>query len=275
MNSSELKAKANYLRSETLRMIYEHGDGHPSPAMSIADIISVLYFQVMNINPKEPNWEDRDRLILSKGHSCPVVYAALNELGFFGEKKQDYCLRELGSIFQGHPDMNKTPGIDFTSGSLGNGIAIGSGIALAGKLNKKDYHVYVICGDGELEEGVIWEGANIAAAHNLDNLIVFIDKNQMQSGGKVSELIGSNNVSDRFNAFCWDVQELNNGHDIDLLLHSIEEAKSKKNGRPQAIICNDIKGKGVDFIESDNSWHKRTPTAEEFKEALEQLGGLK
>ncbi len=273
MTSFQLQEQAALLRRETLRMIYEHKDGHPSPSLSIADIISVLYFDAMKIDPANPNWEERDRLVLSKGHACPVVYAALNERGYFSPKISDFQLRELGSIFQGHPVMNKTPGIDYTSGSLGNGIAVASGMALAGKLKNLPYYVFVICGDGELQEGVIWEGANIAAARKLDNVIAFIDKNGKQSGGKVEDIIGSNNVAERFTAFGWDVQELQDGNDIDSLRAAIKQAQSLKNGKPKAIVCNTVKGKGVDFIEADNSWHKRTPTEAEYQEAMRQLGG--
>lgn len=275
MNTDALKAMANHLRRQTMKMIYEDKDGHPSPSLSIAEIVSVLYFDVMRIDPSNPSWEDRDRLILSKGHACPIIYAALNERGYFGRKLEHFMLRELGSAFQGHPVMGKTPGIDFTSGSLGNGIAIGTGMGIAGKLHNKDFTVFVICGDGELEEGIVWEGINAAAAHRLDNLIVLVDKNNMQSGGRVDSIIAKNNIKERFEAFCWDVQELENGHEIGALRNALHQAKENKNGKPKAIICNDIKGKGVDFIEADNSWHKRVPTEEEFKSIMKQLGGEK
>ena len=212
MDSVELKKKADYLRLEAVRMVYEGGEGHPGPAMSIADIITTLYYDIMNVDPSNPNWEDRDRLVLSKGHSCPILYAALNDKGYFGEKIEHFHLRELGSKFQGHPVMNKTAGVDMTSGSLGNGLAIGDGMAIAGKYLKKDYYVYVIAGDGEIQEGIVWEGANTAAAHKLDNLILFVDKNGWQSGGKVEDTIGSNNIKERFEAFHWHVKEIN-GHD--------------------------------------------------------------
>ena len=177
MDLNQLNELAKHLRLETVRMIYEGKDGHPGPALSIADIITALYFNIMNIDPQNPTWEDRDRFILSKGHACPIYYAALNEKGYFGNKVSNFNLRALDSIFQGHPVMKTTPGVDMTSGSLGNGISIGAGMAIAGKLNKKDYFVYIIVGDGELQEGVVWEGINVAAAHKLDNMIVFVDNN--------------------------------------------------------------------------------------------------
>ena len=273
MNSVELKKMANHLKLEAVRMVYEAKDGHPGPALSIADIIATLYFDEMNIDPKNPKWEDRDRFILSKGHSCPIYYAALSERGYFGEKIKDFKLRELGSMFQGHPVMNKTVGVDMTSGSLGNGISIGCGMAISGKYNKKNYNVFVITGDGELEEGIVWEGVNTGAAKKLDNLIVFVDKNGWQSGGSVVDTIGSNNIKEKFEAFNWHVQEID-GHNINQIKEAIKIAKENK-GKPSVIVCNCIKGKGLSFMENDNSWHKRVPTDEQYKLAIEELGGVK
>ena len=273
MTTQELIDKAKTIRLEAIRMIYESGDGHPGPALSIADIITVLYFDEMKIDPLNPRWEDRDRLIVSKGHACPIIYSALNERGYFGEKIREFHLRELGSRFQGHPDMNKTPGVDMTTGSLGNGIAIGTGMSIAGKYLKKDNRVYVIVGDGEMQEGVAWEGVNAAAAHKLDNLVVFVDKNGWQSGGCVTDIIGTNNVRERFEEFNWFTQEID-GNDIDEIKHAISIAK-KNHDKPSAIICNCIKGKGVSFMENNNDWHKKTPTDEQFEIAKKELGGGK
>lgn len=272
MDSDELRKLANHLRMEAVRMVYEGKDGHPGPALSIADIITVLYFDIMRIDPKNPDWEDRDRLILSKGHACPILYAALNERGFFGERITHFNLRALGSIFQGHPVMKKTPGVDMTSGSLGNGVAIGAGMALGGKLQHKDYKVYVIVGDGELEEGVIWEGVNVAAAKKLDNLIVFVDQNGWQSSDTVKNIIGSNNIKERFQSFCWDTQQID-GHDIDAIKAAIDTIE-KHQGKPHVIICNDIKGKGLDYMENNNSWHKGVPSEGQYMRAVEQLEGV-
>lgn len=271
MNISQLQQKANELRLTAVRMVYEGKDGHPGPALSIADIVTVLYYDEMQVDPQNPNWQDRDRFILSKGHACPIVYAALSDKGYFGEKVQDFHLRALGSKFQGHPVMNKTPGIDMTSGSLGNGIAIGAGMAIAGKYQQKTYHVYVIVGDGELQEGINWEGINLAAARKLDNLIVFADKNGWQSGGSVEETIGPNNIKERFEAFGWHAQEIC-GHDHGAIKNAISLAKKTK-GKPSVIVCDDMKGKGIPYMEDNNAWHKGVPNDQEYEIAVKVLGG--
>lgn len=271
MHVEKLKKIADRLRLEAVRMVYEGGDGHPGPALSIAEIVTALYFEIMNIRPQEPAWADRDRLILSKGHACPIVYAALSEKGYFGERMQDFRLRALGSRFQGHPVMGKTPGIDMTSGSLGNGIALGAGMAIAAKSQKKSNMVYVIVGDGELQEGIIWEGANLAAAHKLDNLVVFADRNNLQSGGTVEDIIGSNNIAQRFEAFGWHVQEID-GHNFDAIIESVNIAKERQ-GKPHAIVCDCVKGKGLPFMENDNAWHKGVPSKAQYEMAVGILGG--
>lgn len=271
METEKLQEIAKKLRLEAVRMVYEGKDGHPGPALSIADIITVLYFDAMNIDPARPDWEDRDRLVLSKGHSCPILYAALNERGYFNPKVEHFQLRQLHSIFQGHPSMHSTPGIDMTSGSLGNGIAIGAGMAAAAKINHKDYTTYVICGDGELQEGVCWEGVNTAHGRKLDNLIVFVDRNGWQSYKSVDFTIGLNNPADRFRAFGWHVQEIN-GHDIDAIKNAIATAKSVK-GLPSCIVCDCVKGKGLSYMENNNAWHKGVPTDEQYAIAVKELGG--
>ena len=273
VTNENLKRKADYLRLEAVRMVYEGKDGHPGPALSIADIVTTLYYDEMNIDAKNPSWDDRDRFVLSKGHACPILYATLNDKGYFGEKLEHFSLRALGSMFQGHPVMRKTAGIDITSGSLGNGIAIASGMAIAGKRGKKAYRVFVVVGDGELQEGIVWEGVNIAAANKLDNLFVFVDKNNWQSGGTVEGILGSNNVAERFHSFGWYVQEID-GHDIGQIRDAIALAKKQK-GKPNVIVCSDIKGKGVDYMENNNAWHKGVPTDEQYRSASEQLGGKK
>lgn len=271
MNTEELKKTAKKLRLKAVEMVYKGKDGHPGPALSIADIVTVLYFDEMNVRPEEPDWPERDRFILSKGHACPIYYAALSEKGYFGEKVEDFHLRALGSKFQGHPVMNKTKGVDMTSGSLGNGIAVGVGMAIAGKKEKKSYNVFVITGDGELQEGVCWEGINAAAGHHLDNLIVFADRNGWQSGGTIEDTIGSNNIKERFESFGWHAQEID-GHDIDAIKTAIVNAKKEK-GRPSVIVCDCIKGKGVPYMENNNAWHKGVPTPEQYEEAVKVLGG--
>ena len=271
MTREQLHEIAQKLRLEAVRMVYEGKDGHPGPALSIADIVATLYFDVMNVDPKNPEWEDRDRFIVSKGHSCPIVYAALNERGYFEPKVEHFRLRALHSIFQGHPSMHSTPGIDMTSGSLGNGIAIGAGMAYAAKYLKKDYYTYVIVGDGELQEGVCWEGANTATGRKLDNLIVFVDRNGWQSYKTIDFTVGMNDVADRFRAFGWDVQEIN-GHDYDAIKGAVAKAKSVK-GQPHCIVCDCIKGKGLSFMENNNAWHKGVPTDEQYAQAVKELGG--
>ncbi len=271
MENADLASVAKKIRFEAVRMIYEAKDGHPGPALSIADIVATLYFAEMRIDPKNPDREDRDRLVLSKGHACPIVYAALSERGYFGKPVEHFNLRALGSIFQGHPVMGKTPGVDMTSGSLGNGVALGAGMAKAGKLQNRDYAVYVIVGDGESQEGVVWEGVNFAAAHSLDNLVVFLDRNNWQSGGAVGDIIGANNLAERFAAFQWHVQEID-GHDIGQIRGAIKAAREAK-GRPSVIVCDTVKGKGCDFMENDNAWHKGVPTDEQYAHAAAAMGG--
>ncbi len=271
MDTTALRQLAKKLRLDAVGMIFEGGDGHPGPALSIADIVTTLFFDEMRIDPLNPSWEKRDRFILSKGHACPIYYAALSNKGFFSEKKNNYTLRALGSVLQGHPVMNKPPGVDMTTGSLGNGISLGNGMAIAGKYMKNDYNVFVIVGDGELQEGVCWEGINTAAAYRLDNLIVFVDKNGWQSGGTVRDTIGSDNIRERFEAFQWHAQEID-GHDIDAIKTAIAKAKNVK-GKPSVIVCNCIKGKGVSYMENDNAWHKGVPTKEQFELARQELGG--
>ena len=272
MDTNELQKLANKIRLEAVRMVYEGKDGHPGPALSIADIVTTLYFDMMNVDPNNPSWDDRDRFVLSKGHACPILYAALNEKGYFDPKVIHFNLRQLHSMFQGHPSMHNTPGVDMTTGSLGNGIAIGAGMALAAKVQKKEYYTYVICGDGELQEGVCWEGANTAAGNNLDNLIVFVDRNGWQSCKSVECTIGRNNPADRFRAFGWNVQQIN-GHDIDAIKNAIAKAKSMK-GYPNCIVCDCIKGKGVSYMENNNAWHKGVPTDEEYAIAVKELEAL-
>lgn len=269
MKREDIEQKASQLRLDAIRMVYEGGDGHPGPALSIADIVTTLYYDTMRVDPKNPGWEDRDRFILSKGHACPIYYAALADKGYFGDDR--FKLRALGSKLQGHPVMDKTPGVDMTSGSLGNGIPIGAGMAIAAKYRKKDFRVFVIAGDGEMQEGICWEGIAAAAAHKLDNLYVFVDNNGWQSGGTLAEVCGEPDIAGQFGAFLWDVQQIN-GHSIGEIQSSIQKAGQKKD-QPHVIVCKTIKGKGVSFMENDNSWHKRIPTKEEMEMAQKELAG--
>lgn len=268
--TERLQKIANQMRLEVVRMVHNAGDGHPGPCMSAMDILTCLYFDQMNIRPEDPKWPDRDRFILSKGHACPALYTALAYKGYFSKAEFD-GLRSLGSILQGHPTLQKTPGLDMTSGSLGNGLGIATGMAIAGKYRKQDYYTYVIMGDGELQEGSVWEAAMCAKKNSLDHLIAFIDHNNWQSGGSVTECSGLLPVREKWEAFGWFTQEID-GHNIDEILGAIEAAKAQK-GRPSAIVARTVKGKGLDYMEDDNSWHKRVPDDAQLERAIELLGG--
>lgn len=268
MTVDELSRMANRLRLDVVETVHDAGDGHPGPCMSIADILSVLYFQEMKIDPENPHWNERDRFVLSKGHACPILYAALARKGYFPFEELKK-LRSIDGILQGHPDMKKTPGIDSVAGSLGNGVAIGTGMALGCKMQKIDNYVYVIVGDGEEEEGIIWEAAMAAAKFNLGNLIVFADLNNHQSGGRVTDLSSLYPVADKWEAFHWHVQSID-GHNIEEIQAAIAEAK-KVTDKPSIICCKTTKGKNIPYMEDNNAWHKRTPTDEEVEIAREAL----
>ena len=253
-------------------MIHLSGDGHPAPSLSVVDIIAALYFKIMQVDPKNPQWEDRDRLILSKGHACPALYAALALKGYFSKELYS-SLRNINSKLQGHPDIKKTPGIDSTAGSLGNGISVGLGMALAGTLMKKSYFTYVIAGDGELNEGVMWEAIIAAKHHKTGRLIVFVDNNEYQSGGKVVNISGIMPVLPKIESFGWHCQEID-GHNMVAILEAIKSAQDVTDS-PSAIIAHTVKGKGVPFMEGNNAWHKGAPNKEQYNEAMKALGGLK
>jgi transketolase len=269
-NVEELRKQANQLRLDVVKMVHDAGDGHPGPAMSAMDMIVALYYNVMKVDSKNPDWEDRDRFILSKGHACTAVYAALARKGYFPIEEFG-GLRKMGRILQGHPTMRKTPGIDMTSGSLGNGLSAGTGMAIAAKYNKKDYYTYVILGDGELQEGIVWEAAMCAKRYSLDNLIAFVDQNGWQSGGAIEECSGLLPIKEKWEAFGWYVQEID-GHDFIQILEAVDNAKKQK-GRPSMIVAKTIKGKGIDYMENDNAWHKKVPDAAQVARAVEILGG--
>jgi transketolase len=263
-----LTEKARQLRRDIFSTVHQCGDGHPGAALSCADIVATLYFHVMRLDPKNPEWPERDRFILSKGHACPVYYAALARRGFFPPEWLP-TLRKLGSPLQGHPVMHKTPGVDMTTGSLGHGIPIGAGMAAAGRLAGLDYNVYVITGDGELNEGIVWEAVQSAAHMRLGHLIAFVDNNGWQSGGQVKDVSGLTKIGAAFSAFGWHTQEID-GHSFDQILDAIAKAQAETE-RPSVIVAKTIKGKGVPFTENDNSWHKRVPTKAELEAALAYL----
>ena len=264
----ELEKMAAIIRCDIIDMICTAKAGHPGGALSAADIVTALYFRVMRIDPENPTWPDRDRFILSKGHACPVWYAALAERGYF-DKSHLATLRRIDSILQGHPDMNKTPGIDMTTGSLGHGLSAGLGMALSGKLHKKDYHVWVIIGDGESQEGSIWEASMAAPKWKLDNLTAILDYNHLQNDDSVDNLMPIDPPVDKWKAFGWHVVEID-GHNMKEIVEALEAARSFK-GIPTIIVANTVKGKGVSFMENVCEWHGKAPCQEEADRALAEL----
>lgn len=270
---SDIKAlnrEATEIRKLIIQSIAKAKSGHPGGSLSCADLIAALYFEVMNIRPEDPDWEDRDRFVLSKGHACPALYAALARRGYFSVEELNH-LRELGAILQGHPYSKKTPGVDVSTGSLGQGLSVANGIALGGKLNEKDYYTYCLLGDGEIEEGQIWEAAMTAAHYKLDHVIAFVDYNHLQIDGTIEEVIGNGKIADKFRAFGWETRTVN-GHDIGEILEAIGGAK-RTAGTPTCIIMNTVKGKGVSFMENQAGWHGSAPNEEQTLQALQELEG--
>lgn len=268
----ELENISASIRCDIIEMIYAANAGHPGGSLSAADIVTALYFRVMRIQPDNPAWPDRDRFILSKGHACPVWYAALAQRGYF-DKSHLATLRRLNSILQGHPDMNKTPGIDMTVGSLGHGLSAGLGMALSGKLRKKDYNVWVVIGDGESQEGSIWEAAMAGSKWKLDNLIAILDYNRLQNDGYVNDVMPIDPVVDKWRAFGWEVVEMD-GHDMREIVDTLEGARSLR-GAPTMIVANTVKGRGVSYMENVCEWHGKAPSKEEAHRALKELMGCK
>ncbi|NLF27608.1 MAG: transketolase [Clostridiales bacterium] len=267
---AQLEDMARQIRFGVVDTIYRAKDGHPGPALGVVDIIAALYFSEMNVDPKRPKDPDRDRFILSKGHACPAHYVALSKRGYFDEAELP-TLRFLNSNLQGHPCV-QTAGVDMTTGSLGNGISIGLGMEIARRLQGKSFYTYVVTGDGELNEGVCWEGIMAAKHNGAENLIVFVDNNGHQSGGHISEISGIEPLADKFRDFGWDTREID-GNDIAAILDAIHRAKNVR-GVPHAIIARTVKGKGVSYMENNNAWHKGTPTEEQWRRAAEELGGV-
>jgi transketolase len=264
----QLETIANELRCLALRAIYLAGSGHPGGSLSAAEIVTTLYFSVLNIDPTRPDWPERDRVVLSKGHGCPILYAALAKRGYFPIEEL-WTLRKLGSRLQGHPDMRKTPGIDATTGSLGQGISVAVGMALGGKFQKKSYRVYAIMGCGEQQEGQVWEAAMSAAHYCLDNLVGVVDYNTLQIDGCNAEIMEIAPLTEKWRAFGWRVLEVN-GHDIAQLLDAFAEAKNTR-GKPTVIIAHTIKGKGVSFMENQVKWHSSVLTKEFYEQAMTEL----
>lgn len=265
----ELKVKAAELRQTALTMIYEAQSGHPGGSFSIADLVAALYFKEMNIDPENPQWEDRDRFVLSKGHSCPIQYAALAMLGYV-PYDSIYTLRQYGSPFQGHPDMKKCPGIDISTGSLGQGLSCGVGMAIAGKMDEKDYRVFVVLGDGECNEGQIWEAVQTATKYKLNNLVVFVDNNGLQLDGTTDEVMPTLDFEEKFRAFGFETQRID-GHNMEEILQALDFVRNQKNSKPKCIVLDTVKGKGVSFMENECDWHGVAPNDEEYKKAMEEL----
>ena len=271
-NIEELNRNANQIRKGIIEAVYRGKSGHPGGSLSIADILAVLYFKEMRIDPKNPRWEERDRLVLSKGHCSPALYATLALRGFFDQSELE-SFRNINSNLQGHPDMNKIPGVDMTTGSLGQGLSVANGMAMSGKLDKKDYRVYAILGDGEIEEGQIWEAAMSSAKYKLDNLCVFVDHNHLQIDGTIEEVKNSYPLDEKFKSFGFETITIN-GNNIEEIVRALEKARTIKE-KPTAIIAETIKGKGVSFMENQVGWHGKAPNEEQYKIAIEELGGGK
>jgi transketolase len=263
-----LQMKAFELRSHVIDMIYHAGSGHPGGSLSIAEIVTVLYWSVMQIDPAQPDWEDRDRLVLSKGHAAPIIYAALADKGYIS-KEHLSTLRHVNSILQGHPDFRKVPGLDMTTGSLGQGLSVGLGMALGARQAGKNFNVYVILSDGELEEGMIWEAAMASSHYKADNLTAIVDYNNLQVDGRVNEVMNIEPLADKWRAFGWEVLEID-GHNIPALLAAFAIRHSRKN-KPLVLICKTIKGKGVSFMEDIMEWHASPITQEQRDQAMAEL----
>lgn len=266
---SMLKEKAKGLRKTALTMIFEAQSGHPGGSLSSADIVTALYFSEMLVDPKNPQWPDRDRFVLSKGHVCPIQYAALGSLGFFPEEVL-HTLRQEGSMLQGHPSMLKCPGIDISTGSLGQGASCAVGMALAGKRDHKDYRVFTLLGDGEMDEGIVWEAMMSANRYRLDNFVMIVDNNGLQLDGPCDQIMPHIDLSAKAAAFGFEVYDID-GHDMQQILDAFDKIRAAKNGKPKFINAKTVKGKGVDFMENQVSWHGTAPNAEQYADAIAQI----
>lgn len=268
-NVAALKKTANELRRNIITMIYEAQSGHPGGSLSIADFITACYWHAMNVDPAKPRWSERDRFVLSKGHTCPAQYAALAMKGFFDMSVLS-TLRKEGSILQGHPDMKKCPGIDISTGSLGQGFACAVGMALAAKLDGKKYRVFCAIGDGECNEGEIWEAAGTAYKYKLDNVIAFVDWNNLQLDGTCEEVMPPIDLAKKFEAFGFEVWRID-GNDMEQVVRALDEAMAANNGLPKCIIGKTVKGKGVSYMENQCSWHGTAPNEEQYRQAMAEL----
>ena len=271
MNIEDLKQKAKEIRKDIIEEVYNAKSGHPGGSLSIADIMAVLYFNELKIDEKNPRWEDRDRVVLSKGHCSPALYATLAERGFFS-KETLKSFRKIDSNLQGHPDLNKVQGVDMTSGSLGQGLSVANGMAISAKMDNKDYRVYVILGDGEIEEGQVWEAAMTANKYKLDNLCVIVDNNNLQIDGTIEEVMSSYPIDEKFKSFGFNVLNID-GNNIEEIINAFESAKKTKD-KPTCIIAKTIKGKGVSFMENKAEWHGKAPNEEEYIQAMREINEI-
>ena len=270
INYAELADKARKIRINALKAIHAAKSGHPGGSLSSADVLATLYFEVLNIDPKDPKKADRDKFVMSKGHAVPALYAALGERGFY-EVSEMMSLRQVGSKFQGHPNMHKVPGVEMSTGSLGQGFSAAVGMAIAGKIDSNPGRVYVLAGDGEIQEGIVWEAAMQAAHRKLDNLVAIVDLNGLQIDGKLNDVKCVSPVDEKFKSFGWNVIVVD-GHNYEELIAAFENAK-KCEGVPTAIVAHTHKGKGVSFMEDNAGWHGKAPSDEELATAIEELGG--
>lgn len=266
---AKLAEVALNVRRDIITEVYSAGAGHPGGSLGIADILSYLYFEEMNVDPKNPKNPDRDRFVMSKGHCAPALYGILAEKGFF-PKEDLKGFRSIDSYLEGHPDMKGVPGVDMSTGSLGQGVCAANGMALAGKLDGKSYRVYAILGDGELEEGQVWEAAMFAPHYKLDNVTIFVDFNGLQIDGDITKVMNPTPIDKKFEAFGWNVVTCD-AHDFDSIEAAVSAAKACK-GKPTAVIAKSIKGKGVSFMENEAGWHGKAPNEEEYKQAMKDLG---
>ncbi len=267
-NIQLLKEKANEIRKDIVQMVCAAKSGHPGGSLSSADIVATLYFHEMNIDPKNPKMEERDRFVLSKGHVAPLLYAALAERGYF-DKSELWNLRKFGAMLQGHPDMKKVPGVEISSGSLGQGLSVTNGMALSAKIYGKNYRNYVLMGDGELQEGQVWEAAMTAAHYKLDNVVAFVDSNNLQIDGNVEDIMGVEPLDKKWESFGWNVIKID-GHDFEQIIAALDAARETK-GKPTLILAKTTKGKGVSFMENVCEFHGVAPTEEEAKIAIKEL----
>lgn len=270
MANKHFEEVAARVRIDVVRAIHKAGSGHPGGSLSAADIVTALYFKEMNIDPAEPKKADRDKFILSKGHAGPVQYAALAERGYY-QVEDMMNLRKMGSVFQGHPNMHKVPGVEMSTGSLGQGISVATGMALANKIDNNPGRVYTLLGDGEIQEGLVWEAVMSAAHYGLDNLVAIVDFNGLQIDGNNDDVMKVKPIDEKFAAFGWNVVCID-GHNFDEIFDAFDQARACK-GKPTAILAKTVKGKGVSFMENQAGWHGKAPSEEEAKQAVAELGG--